>query len=239
VLTAVDLNGGTVKWSVPLGRIPWLSSPDADQWGSVNLGGAAITASGLVFIAATWDHRLRALDRENGHELWSAPLPVGGYALPMTYEAGGRQYVVISAGGHDRLDPVLGDYVIAYALPAANAPTPAALRYRAVGNWAGEIRSGDDRHVTTLRLTEVGDSLTGTIEFTKPASTGSVGGRQVGDTVWLTIPFHSSEAHCDGTVMARGELANGGQLLDGGVSFSGPCSTGTPPDSGTFGLWRK
>jgi len=239
VLTAVDLNGGTVKWSVPLGRIPWVSSPEAEHWGSVNLGGAVITASGLVFIAATLDHRLRAFDRESGRELWNTLLPVGGYALPMTYEVAGRQYVVISAGGHDRLDPLLGDYVIAYALPAPGAPTPDTTIRPVAGTYAGEIRSGGDRHVTTLTIRGSGDSLTGTIEFTTPTSTGTVTGRQVGDTVWLTIPFHSSENQCDGTLMARGELVNEGRLLDGGVTFSGPCSTGTPPDSGAFGLWRK
>ena len=37
----------------------------------------------------------------------------------MTYRAhaGGRQYVVINAGGHGDLQTRLGDYVVAYALP--------------------------------------------------------------------------------------------------------------------------
>ena len=35
----------------------------------------------------------------------------------MTYAIGGKQYVVIAAGGHFNLRTTLGDYVVAYALP--------------------------------------------------------------------------------------------------------------------------
>jgi quinoprotein glucose dehydrogenase len=35
----------------------------------------------------------------------------------MTYVADGRQYVVIAAGGHDRMQTTLGDYILAFALP--------------------------------------------------------------------------------------------------------------------------
>jgi len=53
-----------------------------------------------VFIAATLDQKIRAFDLDTGQELWSAPLPAGGKATPMTYlGADGRQYVVIAAGG--------------------------------------------------------------------------------------------------------------------------------------------
>ena len=44
-------------------------------------------------------------------------LPAGGQATPMTYEANGKQYVVIAAGGHGSFGTKLGDYIIAYALP--------------------------------------------------------------------------------------------------------------------------
>lgn len=44
-------------------------------------------------------------------------LPAGGQATPMTYEVGGRQIVVINAGGHDFMETLIGDYFIAYALP--------------------------------------------------------------------------------------------------------------------------
>jgi len=35
----------------------------------------------------------------------------------MTYVAGGKQYVVIAAGGHGKLGTKQGDYVVAFALP--------------------------------------------------------------------------------------------------------------------------
>ena len=36
---------------------------------------------------------------------------------PMTYEVNGKQYVVISAGGHGSFGTKMGDYIVAYALP--------------------------------------------------------------------------------------------------------------------------
>jgi quinoprotein glucose dehydrogenase len=60
---------------------------------------------------------LRAFDVATGKVLWEAELPAGGQATPMTYEADGKQYVVICAGGHARLGTKLGDHVVAYALP--------------------------------------------------------------------------------------------------------------------------
>jgi glucose dehydrogenase len=74
-----------------------------------------VTASGITFIAATIDHYIRAFDTETGKELWRGELPAGARATPMTYSIGGRQYVVICAGGGDQWGR--GDYVIAFALP--------------------------------------------------------------------------------------------------------------------------
>jgi len=241
VLAAVDLGRSRVKWETPLGSMPqFKEARGSERWGSVNLGGAMLTAGGLVFIAGTFDQHLRAFDVETGQELWTAALPTGAHALPMTYLADGRQYVAIAAGGHDRLHTPQGDYVVAFALPDAGAPRPGpdTATYPAAGVFTGEMRSGTDRHAATLTLHAEGDSLRGTIEFTVPAATGTAAGRQRGDTVWLTIPFHSSEKRCEGTLALRGELADGGRLLDGRLLFTGPCS-GTPPDSGTFGLWRQ
>jgi len=236
-LVALDLNAGTVKWNVPLGSVPWVTDTAAKDWGSLNLGGAIITGGGLVFIAGTWDHHLRAFDLETGRELWSAPLPFGGHAMPMTYEAGGRQYVVVAAGGHDRLDPGLGDYVIAYTLPGAGAPTPDTATYSAAGTWSAEMRSGDQRHPATLVLDVAGDSLAGSITFTNPQGSGTVTGRQRGNSVTFVAPFRSPEKKCEGTIAAQGDLADQGRLFVGRILFTGSCS-GTPPDSGSFALWR-
>ena len=117
-LLAVDLASGDFAWERPLGVVPALKdTPGAADWGSINFGGPMITAGGLVFIAATQDEVLRAFDIETGEELWQAPLPAGGQATPMTYMAGGRQFIVIAAGGHGTLGTTFGDHIVAFALP--------------------------------------------------------------------------------------------------------------------------
>jgi quinoprotein glucose dehydrogenase len=118
-LMAVQLSTGEKRWEIPLGRIPKLSaiSKIAD-WGSTNLGGPMI-AGGVVFIAAAMDNRLRGFDIETGKELWEGDLPASAQATPMTYQLteNGKQFIVIAAGGHGKLDTDLGDYVVAFALP--------------------------------------------------------------------------------------------------------------------------
>jgi quinoprotein glucose dehydrogenase len=85
--------------------------------GSVILGGPIVTAGGLVFAGGTMDHRIHALSAETGEELWSADLPASAHAQPITYEVGGRQFVVISAGGSAKVDQEdLSDAVVAFAL---------------------------------------------------------------------------------------------------------------------------
>ena len=118
-LTAVDLATGDVRWEVPLGSIPELSTtPQAREWGSLNFGGALVTAGGLVFIGAARDTTLRAFDVDTGKVVWSAELPAGAQATPMAYQArSGKQFVVIAAGGHSALRTKMGDYVVAFALP--------------------------------------------------------------------------------------------------------------------------
>jgi len=118
-LTAVDLATGDVRWEVPLGSWPELSSvPEAHEWGSQNFGGALVTAGGLVFISAARDAMLRAFDVDTGKVVWSAGLPAGGQATPMTYRArSGKQFVVIAAGGHSALRTKMGDSVVAFGLP--------------------------------------------------------------------------------------------------------------------------
>jgi quinoprotein glucose dehydrogenase len=117
-LVAIDLKTGEVKWERPLGTMPEFADiPEAKNWGSLNLGGSIVTASGLVFIGATRDNFFRAFHSETGEELWKSELPAGGQATPMAYQFNGKQYVVIAAGGHGRLPTKRGDHVVAFALP--------------------------------------------------------------------------------------------------------------------------
>lgn len=111
-LAAVDMVHGTIKWQVPLGVAPLVHL----NVGMPGLGGPIVTASGLVFVAASVDDRIRAFDIGSGQMLWQAKLAAGGQATPMTYSVQGRQYVVIAAGGYKDTS-TRGDYVIAYALP--------------------------------------------------------------------------------------------------------------------------
>lgn len=118
MLTAIDLRTGEIRWEVPLGMMKGLETvPHAAEWGSVNFGGPIVTAGGLVFISAATDEYLRAFDAETGKELWKIKLPAGGQATPMTYQVGGKQYLVIAAGGHSAMGTTLGDHLLAFALP--------------------------------------------------------------------------------------------------------------------------
>ena len=117
-LVALNLQKSTLEWEVPLGfMMDPATYPDAKKWGSLNFGGAIVTAGGLVFVAASLDGHLRAFNVQDGNVLWEVPLPAGGQATPMTYSLNGQQYVVIAAGGHGKMGTKLGDYVMAYKLP--------------------------------------------------------------------------------------------------------------------------
>ncbi len=120
-VVAVDLETGDILWQSTLGVLDALMPiPIPLKWGTASFGGPIATAGGLVFVGATQDNRFRAFDIDTGEELWSARLPTGAFAIPMTYEADGRQYVVIAAGGHPFIYPFPGDYLTAFALPAAD-----------------------------------------------------------------------------------------------------------------------
>jgi len=119
-LTAVRTATGEIAWQVPLGRFPGTgSAPDAAQWGSIALGGPIVTAGGLVFTAGTLEAAIYAFDVQTGRQLWTGQLPTSARATPMTYRGpDGRQYIVISAGGHGtQIGPPLGDHLVAFALP--------------------------------------------------------------------------------------------------------------------------
>ncbi|MDG2521829.1 membrane-bound PQQ-dependent dehydrogenase, glucose/quinate/shikimate family [Caulobacter segnis] len=124
-IRAIDLASGKTLWDRPFGTArkngPFgIASHMPFEIGTPNNGGAVVTAGGLIFIAAATDDLIRAIDLKTGKTVWKDVLPAGGQATPMTYEFGGRQYLVIMAGGHHFMETPIGDAVIAYALPAGS-----------------------------------------------------------------------------------------------------------------------
>lgn len=117
-ISAIDLRTNEIVWKKRIGTTRDSAPvPLPFKVGMPMLGGPIVTAGGVAFIGATADNYLRAFDVKDGAQLWEARLPAGGQATPMSYSAGGKQYVVIAAGGHGSFGTKLGDYVIAYALP--------------------------------------------------------------------------------------------------------------------------
>ncbi len=76
-----------------------------------------ITRTGLIFIGASMDSKVRALDLRTGKVLWTAPVAAPAVALPASYTYKGRQYIVFTAGGNSLLSDQLSDQLIAFALP--------------------------------------------------------------------------------------------------------------------------
>jgi quinoprotein glucose dehydrogenase len=115
-LNAIDLARGEIAWTRTLGELPELTKAGLPPTGTENYGGPIVTAGGLIFIGATKDEKFRAFDKATGALLWETALPAGGYATPSTYSVGGKQYVVIAAGG-GKMGTKSGDAYVAFSLP--------------------------------------------------------------------------------------------------------------------------
>src|SRR5262245_27665515 len=129
VLTAIDLNTGETKFKVPHGdtpdnvrgslqRLGISYSEKTGQGGSV---GVLVTRT-LVIVGdpqatTTPEHlrggMLRAYDKKTGQEVGAVLMPNFQSGSPMTYMAGGTQYIVVAVQGTGGS----GGQYIAYALP--------------------------------------------------------------------------------------------------------------------------
>jgi outer membrane protein assembly factor BamB len=184
------------------------------------------TGSGLVFASGGFDEKIHAFSAETGRLLWSADLPAGGNASPMTYRIGGRQFVVISAGGHDRMGTSAGDYVVAFALPAADtAPSMGAPIPPLAGRYEGQLLVGDGRFPIVLTLRDgttsmVEGDLAGALE-------GTITGRMEDGIVTYDVPFRLAAENCTGRLRVEAERANRGWMLVGPARLSGECSDGS------------
>ena len=116
-LTAINLDDGSFAWRKPFGEYPELVQKGMPNTGSQNYGGSVATAGGLLFIGATlFDNKLHAYDKRTGELLWETTLPAAAASAPAVYEAGGKQFVLIGAGG-GKFGGKSGGTYHAFALP--------------------------------------------------------------------------------------------------------------------------
>ncbi len=117
IIAGVDIAEGEIVWRKTIGTTEDLAEGMAFKWGTPTIGGPIVTATGVLFIASTFDYYLRALNVETGEELWKGRLPTAGISTPMTYMWKGKQYVVVFAGGYPDVGASPGDSIIAFASP--------------------------------------------------------------------------------------------------------------------------
>ena len=116
-LSAYDLNTGKLLWRNPFGEIQEYGFYMPHSWGSVTIGAPVITRSGLIFIGASMDSRVRAIDLKNGKELWQWLVDAPTVSMPAVYTFKGREYVTFAVGGNSILSPKVSDQLIAFTLP--------------------------------------------------------------------------------------------------------------------------
>jgi alcohol dehydrogenase (cytochrome c) len=59
---------------------------------------ATLTTAGGVVFAGDWDRHMYAFDAGTGEVLWQTRLPTSAQGFPVSYEAGGKQYVAMPVG---------------------------------------------------------------------------------------------------------------------------------------------
>ena len=100
-ITAVNYDTGKIKWQV--------KTPEP------MIGGILATAGGLVF-AGQGNGTFSAYNSSNGKELWSFHAGAGVNAPPSSYMVGGKQYIVVGAGGNTQVNFRRGNNIIAFTV---------------------------------------------------------------------------------------------------------------------------
>ena len=127
VLSAIDLNTGTLKFKVPHGDTPdavrnhpllkGMNIPKTGQGGSVGL----MVTKTLVVVGdpqmtappgRARGAMLRAYNKQTGEQVGEVLMPAPQSGSPMTYSVDGRQYIIVAVSGGN----YTGEY-IAFALP--------------------------------------------------------------------------------------------------------------------------
>ena len=103
-LVAFDMDAGDKLWHVPVGTGPKeheaLQGLELPNLGNFEkLGGPLLTKT-LLFIGQGFETNLLGVyDKDTGEELWWLQLPARFHAAPITYMAGGKQFIVVAVGG--------------------------------------------------------------------------------------------------------------------------------------------
>jgi quinoprotein glucose dehydrogenase len=102
-VAALDLNTGDYAWRTTLGEGPRdheaLKALDLPPLGDGGKGFPLLTKT-LLFVGQESEAKqFYALDKATGAILWQTTLPAAPTGAPITYMAGGRQYLVIAVGG--------------------------------------------------------------------------------------------------------------------------------------------
>jgi quinoprotein glucose dehydrogenase len=94
-----DLNEPAIKWRIGFGDDPSLLARGVTGTGVTQMRNSIIvTESGLIFGAGR-DNQIRAWDGDTGRQLWSSRFGGNFTGSPAMYEMGGRQYLLVPAGG--------------------------------------------------------------------------------------------------------------------------------------------
>jgi len=116
-LSSYNLNTGKLLWRQPFGEIQKYGFYMPYSWGTVTIGAPVITSTGLIFIGASMDSRVRAYDLKSGKQLWRWLVDAPTVSLPAVYTYKGREYVAFAVGGNSILSPKVSDQLVAFALP--------------------------------------------------------------------------------------------------------------------------
>ena len=129
VISALDMDKGELKWSVPYGETPdnvrnhpalkGLNIGNTGQGGSVGLvitkGLVILGDSQITSVTHPRGAMLRAYDKMTGKEVGQILMPAPQSGSPMTYMIDGKQYIIVAVSGGQ----YSGEY-IAYKLPDTN-----------------------------------------------------------------------------------------------------------------------
>src|SRR5579883_1028506 len=129
VISAINLDKGDIQWQVPYGEtadnVRDILDRKGIKYGNLGQGGSVgllitktLVVLGDTLVTSKTHPRgamLRAYDKQTGKEVGAVWMPAPQSGSPMTYMAGGKQYIVVAVSGGN----YSGEY-IAYALPESD-----------------------------------------------------------------------------------------------------------------------